>query len=177
MIFIVTQNICYQSMYKSREQLHFQNKQIKYLWWTEGDQGKRDHIIFKIGNAFTEFKQKWKSEWEKPLFMTEMPSQEQSPSWCSLFYAERLDSIFWAWEDAVMPTPDHGKARASWSSPVWFSKVAKLVCSPDLPFPAPSCVLRDKYSVVHTQECGAHVAPWSVHVDSQALFTLLYLFF
>lgn len=58
-------------------------------------------------------------------------------------------------------TPDHGKERASWSPPFWISKAAKLMCSPDLPFPTSSCLLRDKYWVVHTQGCRAHIAPWA----------------
>lgn len=61
MIFIVTQNISYQSPYKSREQLHLQNKQITYLWWLSKGQGNTGHIILKFSHAFTEFKRKHKS--------------------------------------------------------------------------------------------------------------------
>lgn len=72
-----------------------------------------------------------------------------------MFIVLRRKTGFWS------RTPDHGKERASWSPPFWIFRAAKLMCSPDLPFPTPSCLLRDKHWVVHTQGCRAHIALWA----------------
>lgn len=74
-----------------------------------GDWGKQKHMILEVGGAFTDFKQKWK------LGQDEEEKKTRSQRRCLFgsraygdvhcFLEEEPDSISWAWEEAVLPTP------------------------------------------------------------------------
>lgn len=180
MTFIVTENISYQSTYTCRNRCIFRTNRLKYLWRTEGRQKKTDCIILKFGNAFTEFKQKWKSRQSEKNTCSRIKCLLRSRACCDACCLTERTGIYFL-----------GLGRCStahawpWQRKGLTEHPSLNLCGgqanvlPDLPFPA--CPQRQlpsesyKYSEDVPRGAG-RTSPMGAHYDSQALCFLSYTF-